>query len=693
MKCKILHESAGRLRIHAMQNQMTLKQADILEYYLRNIEGVTDVKVFDRTCDAIIRYNCTRSQVLDALSSFSYTDEKNIALVPEHTGRVLNRQYEEKLVSAVVWRAVGRLFLPTPIRTALSLYRAVKYIRCGLKTLLKGKIEVSVLDAVAITVSLLRRDFATASSVMFLLNIGELLEEWTHKKSVDDLAGMMALNVDKTWLRTADGQQILVPVRDIEVGDTIIVRTGGMIPLDGKVISGNANVNQASITGEGLPVHKEPGSYVYAGTVIEDGECAICVDKAMGSGRYDRIVRMIEESEKLKSTSEAKATHLADRLVPLTLGGTVLTWLLTRNITKALSILMVDFSCALKLAMPLATLSAMRESNLYHISVKGGRFLEAVAAADTIVFDKTGTLTHATPTVADIITFGGHDKDEVLRLAACLEEHYPHSIARAVVSEAKRRELHHEERHSKVEYVVAHGISSIVDDERVLIGSYHFIFEDEGCKIPDAEQERFDSLPEEYSHLYLSIAGELAAVICISDPLREEAPEVIRKLKQLGFNKIVMMTGDSEKTAAAVAKTVGVDEYYAEVLPEDKASFIRREHEVGRCVIMLGDGINDSPALSEADAGIAIRDGAAIAREIADITLAADDLLALVTLREISTALMKRINKNYRFIIGFNMMLIMLGVGGLLPPATSALLHNFSTLGVSLHSMTNLLPE
>ncbi|MBQ8508394.1 MAG: heavy metal translocating P-type ATPase [Clostridia bacterium] len=696
MKCKILHESAGRLRIHAMQSRMTLEQADILEYYLRNIDGVTDVKVFDHTCDAIIRYTpgaSARTRVIGALSRFSYADEKNAALVPEHTGRALNRQYEENLVASVVWRIVGKLFLPAPVRTVYVICRAVKHIRQGLNTLLKGKIEVSVLDAVAITVSLLRRDFDTASSVMFLLNLGELLEEWTHKKSVDDLAGTMALQVDKTWLRTPEGQELLVPVRDVKVNDTIVVRTGGSIPLDGKVCGGDASVNQASITGEGLPVHKESGSYVYAGTVVEDGECVICVDKAMGSGRYDRIVRMIEESEKLKSTSEAKAAHLADRLVPITLGGTVLTWLLTRNVTKALSILMVDFSCALKLAMPLAILSAMRESGVHHISVKGGRFLEAVAEADTIVFDKTGTLTHAMPTVAEIIPFGDREEDEVLRLAACLEEHYPHSIARAVVAEATRRELHHEERHSKVEYVVAHGISSVVDGERVLIGSYHFIFEDEGCKIPEAERERFESLPAEYSHLYLAISGELAAVLCISDPLREEAPEVIRQLKQLGFGKIVMMTGDNAKTAASVAKTVGVDEYYAEVLPEDKANFIRREHKAGRRVIMLGDGINDSPALSEADAGIAIRDGAAIAREIADITLAADDLWALVTLRRISTALMKRVSVNYRFIISFNLMLILLGVGGILPPATSALLHNLSTLGVSMHSMTNLLHD
>ena len=690
MKCKILHESAGRLRIRVMQNRMTSAQADILEYYLRNIDGVTGVKVFDRTCDAIIRYTCTRKNILAALAAFSYS-EQNAVLVPEHTGRELNRQYEEKLVFSAVGRILGKLFVPSPLRTVYCIFRGIGYSRRGLRTLMERKLEVSVLDAVAITVSLLRRDYNTASSVMFLLKLGELLEEWTHKKSVDDLAGTMALNIDKTWVRTADGQECLVPVRDVQVGDTVIVRTGGIIPLDGRVSDGDADVNQASITGEGLPVHKTAGSYVYAGTVVEDGECAIIVDKVMGSGRYDRIVRMIEESEKLKSTSEAKAAHLADKLVPITLGGTILTWLLTHNVTKALSILMVDFSCALKLAMPLAILSAMRESGTHHISVKGGRFLEAAAEADTIVFDKTGTLTYATPTVAKIVPCDGHDENEVLRLAACLEEHYPHSIARAVVEEARRRELHHEERHSKVEYVVAHGISSIVDGERVLIGSHHFIFEDEKCVVSGEEQHIFDSLPAEYSHLYLAISGKLAAVLCISDPLRKEAPDVIRQLKELGFRKIVMMTGDSARTAAAVAEKVGVDEYYAEVLPGDKAEFIRRAHKAGHRVIMLGDGINDSPALSEADAGIAIREGAAIAREIADITISADDLYALVTLRKLSMVLMKRVNVNYRFIISFNLMLILLGVSGVLPPATSALLHNLSTLGVSMYSMTNLL--
>lgn len=693
MRCKLLHESAGRMRVHAFQKngRMTLREADILEYYLRNIGGVKNVKVFDRTCDIIIEYVCERDLIISALSHFSYSDERNISLVPEHTGRELNRQYEDKLTGAVIRRILGKLFLPASVRAVYCILRAVGYVKKGLETLASGKIEVSLLDAVAITVSILRRDFNTASSVMFLLHLGELLEEWTHKKSVDDLAGIMSLQVDKTWVCGEDGTELLIPVGEVKVGDTIIVRTGGVIPLDGRVVSGNAEVNQSSMTGESLPVHKEVGSYVYAGTVVEDGECVVMVDKPVGSGRYDRIVRMIEESETLKSNSEAKAAHLADRLVPITLGGTAIVWALTRNASKALSILMVDFSCALKLAMPLAILSAMCESGAYDISVKGGRFLEAVANADTIVFDKTGTLTHASPTVAEIIPFGGHEENEVLRLAACLEEHYPHSIARAVVDEATRRDLHHEERHSKVEYVVAHGISSIVDGERVLIGSYHFIFEDEGCVIPEDETDSFNSLPDEYSLLYLAIGGELSAVICISDPLRDEVPYVVEQLHENGLKRIVMMTGDSEKTAAAVARASGVDEYYAEVLPEDKANFIRAEHKAGRCVIMLGDGINDSPALSEADVGIAIRDGAAIAKEIADITLACDDLKSLIILRKLASRLMDRINSNYRFIIGFNTMLIALGVCGVLPPATSALLHNISTLGVSMHSMKSLL--
>lgn len=688
MKCTILNESIGRLRVHIEQRRMTLHQADILEYYLRDIDGVIDVKVYDRTGDAVILYNTSRAVIVAALSSFSY--ENSNVIVPEHTGRELNRQYEDRLVGTVIGRIVNKLFLPAPIRIAITVARSLKYIRKGISSLLQGKIQVALLDGIAITTSMVRRDFNTTSSVMFLLKVGEILEEWTHKKSVDDLARTMSLNVEKVWLKT-DEAEICVSLNEVSVGDHIIVRTGNMIPLDGVVTDGEATVNQASITGESLPVRKEAGSYVYAGTVVEEGECTLCVDKVSGSGRYDKIVQMIEESEKLKSATEDKASHLADKLVPYSLGGTLLTYLLTRNVTKALSILMVDFSCALKLSMPLAVLSAMRESSFHNISVKGGKFLEAVSEADTIVFDKTGTLTYASPKVAKIITFNEEKEDEALRLAACLEEHYPHSMANAVVNEAKKRNLHHEERHSKVEYVVAHGISSLVDNKKVVIGSYHFVFEDEGCIVPENEKDKFDSLPDEYSHLYLAVSGVLLAVICIEDPLREEAAAVITSLKKLGISKVVMMTGDNERTASVVAKTVGVDQYYAEVLPEDKANFIRQEHEAGRKVIMIGDGINDSPALSESDAGIAIADGAAIAREIADITISADHLFALVTLKSLSDALMLRINSNYGFIIGFNSILILLGVSGIISPAVSALLHNASTIGISLKSMTNLL--
>jgi len=698
MKCKILHESAGRLRVRMERSHMTLHQADILEYYLRAQEHVTDVKVYDRTGDAVIFYasdvvtgsgrGAARAGILAALAGFSY--EKNEALVPDHTGRALSRAYEDKLVMTVVRRAVTRFFLPAPIRIAITVVKSARHIYQGIRSLLRGKIEVAVLDATAITVSMLRGDFDTAGSVMFLLKIGEILEEWTHKKSVDDLARTMSLHVEKVWQR-ADDQEVLVPIHTIREGDEIVIRMGSLIPLDGKVISGEAMVNQATITGESLPARKVQGSYVYAGTVVEEGECVVCVDQVMGSGRYDKIVRMIEDSEKLKSATEDKASHLADRLVPYSLGGTLLTWLLTRNATKALSILMVDFSCALKLSMPLAVLSAMREGNAYHISVKGGKFLEAVSEADTIVFDKTGTLTHASPTVAQIVTFDGRKEKDVLRMAACLEEHYPHSIANAVVNEAKRRGLLHEERHSEVEYVVAHGISSIVDGQKVVLGSYHFVFEDERCRLAEGDQEKFDALPDEYSCLFLAESGILTAVLCIEDPLREEAAEALRMLKQMGITKTVMMTGDNERTARAVAAAVGVDEYHAEVLPEDKAGFIRGEHEAGHRVIMVGDGVNDSPALSEADVGIAIADGAAIAREIADVTISADDLFALVKLRELSDALMDRIHGNYRFIIGFNLMLIILGVAGVLPPATSAFLHNTSTIAISLKSMTDLL--
>ena len=692
MKCQILHESAGRMRVHIVRQRMTLKQADQLEYYLANLPYVLDVRVFDRTGDAVIRYTGgqARGRLIRALAVFAYDTPQVQALVPEQTGRALSRTYENRLAGVVIRRYLRRLLLPAPVRHVLAVFRALKYVKEGLKCLLKGKIEVPVLDATAITVSILRGDFETASSVMFLLRIGEILEEWTHKKSVDDLARTMSLGVDQVW-KQIGGQEILVPLHDVQVGDCLVVRTGSMIPLDGRVTDGEAMVNQASMTGESEPVRKTAGSLVYAGTVVEEGACTVVVEKAAGSGRYDRIVKMIEESEKLKSAAEDQASHLADRLVPYSLGATVLTYLLTGNATKAIAILMVDFSCALKLAMPVTVLSAMRECSNYGISVKGGRFMEAVSEASAIVFDKTGTLTHASPHVVRVIPFGGKDADEMLRLAACLEEHYPHSMANAVVAGAAERGLLHEERHSEVEYVVAHGISSSVDGEKVVIGSYHFVFEDEQCVIPEGEQAAFDALPREYSLLFLAISGTLAAVICIEDPLRDEAPDVIRQLHDCGFSRIVMMSGDNKRTAKTVAAKVGVDECYYEVLPEDKAAFIRAEHEAGRTVIMIGDGVNDSPALSEADAGIAISTGAAIAREIADITISADDLYALVTLRRISRAMMQRIHWNYRTIIGFNFGLIVLGVAGILPPATSAFLHNTSTLAISMRSMKNLL--
>ena len=692
MKCKIIHESRGRLRVHLECARMSLDEADVLEYYMRSVDGVDEVKVYDRTRDAVICYRAERAAVINALAAFSFSAAEAIQLVPEHTTRELNREFEDKLAMAVLRRTASKLFLPVPVTTAIAIVRSLKYIHEGLKALLHGRLSVAVLDATAVSVSMLRGDFSTASSVMFMLSLGKILEEWTHKKSVADLAGAMSINIDKAWLRTGE-TETLVPVGDIRPGDEIVIRTGCMIPLDGKVIEGEAMVNQASMTGESMPVAKRPGSYVYAGTVAEEGECVVCVEKASGGGRYDRIVKMIEESEKLKSTAEDKASRLADRLVPYTLGGTVLTYLVTRNVTKTLAVLMVDFSCALKLSMPIAVLSAMRESSGHNVSVKGGRFLEAVAAANTIVFDKTGTLTYATPTVAQVVPFGGREESEMLRLAACLEEHYPHSIANAVVEEAKRRGLSHEEYHSQVQYVVAHGISSMVEGKKAIIGSAHFVFEDEGCRIPEGEEEKFSTLPAEYSHLYLCIAGELAAVICIHDPLRREAKAAVRALHDCGIDKVVMMTGDSRRTAEAVAAEVGVDEVFAEVLPEDKAAYIRSEKAAGRKVIMIGDGVNDSPALSEADAGIAIATGAAIAREIADITISSENLFELVTLRRLSEALMDRIHRNYRFIVGFNCSLIALGVAGILPPATSALLHNLSTLAVSMKSMTNLLPE
>ena len=691
MKCKILHTSAGRIRVHLCVNGMTLRQADVLEYYIRNIDGITDVKVYDRTADTVIFYCGSNKRIIEALAAFSFESAENEGLVPDHTSRVLNREFEDKLVMKVLLRFASKSFLPAPIRAGMAIIRSVRYISAGLKSLLNGKLSVSVLDATAVTVSLVRGDFSTASSVMFMLGLGELLEDWTHKKSVSDLAGAMSLNVDKVWLKNGEGT--LVSVSDVKEGDRIIVRTGNMIPLDGKVVKGEAAVNQASMTGEALPVRKVCGSYAYAGTVVEEGECVIEVEKVSGGGRYDRIVKMIEESEKLKSTAEDKASRLADRLVPYTLGGTVLTYMLTRNVTKTLAVLMVDFSCALKLSMPIAVLSAMRECNQYNISVKGGKFLEAAAKADTIVFDKTGTLTYAQPKVAKIVTFGNRAENDMLRLAACLEEHYPHSLANAVVEEAKARGLNHEEYHSKVEYVVAHGISSTVENRKVVIGSYHFVFEDENCRIPDGDEQKFADISDEYSHLYLAVSGVLTAVICISDPLRKEAKDAIKALHALGVKNVVMMTGDNEKTAAAVAREVGVDEYHAEVLPEDKAKFIREEKTAGRTVIMIGDGVNDTPALSEADVGIAINTGAAIAKEIADITISSEDLFEIVKLRELASALTKRIDRNYRFIVGFNFMLIVLGVAGFIQPTTSAMLHNMSTLGISLKSMTNLLPE
>ena len=690
MKCTILHESKGRIRLHINnKKRMTIKEADVLSYYLNGIENVHQATVYERTCDIVVLYNDDKNAVLAALKNYNGQDEELIKQVPENTGRELNRMYQDKLVNMILFKAARSIFLPAPIIAAYTAVKSVKYIWKGIKCLFNKKLEVEVLDAVSIGVSIARLDFSTAGSVMFLLGIGELLEEWTRKKSIDDLARCMSLNVDRVWLKK-DDTEVLVPVTQVRPGDLIVVHTGNLIPLDGKVVEGEASVNQASLTGESIAVMKSNGAYVYAGTVVEEGECVICVESQQGSSRYDNIVSMIENSEKLKSATESRAINLADKLVPYSLGGTALTYLITRNATKALSILMVDFSCALKLSMPLAVLSAMRECGTYKITVKGGKYLEAVAKADTIVFDKTGTLTYASPTVAEVIPFGGMDRDEVLKVAACLEEHYPHSMANAVVKEAAKEHINHEEMHSQVEYVVAHGISSIIEGKKTIIGSKHFVFEEEHATVPEGEEYKFENLPEQYSHLYLAIGGVLAGVVCISDPLREEAAAVLTSLKKLGIKKTVMMTGDNERTAAAIAKQVGVDMYYAEVLPEDKANFVESEKAEGRTVIMIGDGINDSPALSAADVGIAISDGAAIAREIADITVGADNLFELVMLKMIANGLQKRINSNYRFVIGFNSMLIALGVAGILPPATSALLHNVSTLGISVKSMTNL---
>ena len=692
MKFTIKHESRGRMRVHMEQYRMTYEQADTLLYVIHNHRNVTFVKVYDRTADAVIEYVGDGEQIIELLRHFHYESANVPQTVIKTSGRELNNSYQEKLIGSVVWNYSKKLLLPLPIRIALTIGRSVKYIGIGLKCLLQRKIEVPVLDATAITVSLITKDFSTASSIMFLLGIGELLEEWTHKKSVDDLARSMSLNVSKVWLRTPENQEILVESSKIEKGDKVVVHMGNVIPFDGEVLDGDAMVNQASLTGESVPVQRTVGNTVFAGTVVEEGEITIRVKEVEGNNRFDQIVTMIEESEKLKSELEGKAEHYADKLVPWTLGATGLTYLLTRNVTKAMSILMVDFCCALKLAMPISVLSAIREASLYNVTVKGGKFLEAVAEADTIVFDKTGTLTKAHPTVVDVVNFNDeYSSDDMLRVAACLEEHFPHSMAKAVVDAASKKGLSHEEMHTKVEYIVAHGIATSINGKRTVIGSYHFVFEDEKCVVPAGKEPLFESLPLYYSHLYLAIEGKLSAVICIEDPLRDEAAAVVTSLKKAGISKVVMMTGDSERTASVIAKKVGVDEYYAEVLPEDKAAFVEREKAKGRKVIMIGDGINDSPALSAANVGIAISDGAEIAREIADITVGSDDLYQIVTLKYISNALMKRIKSNYRKIVGFNSGLIALGVAGVLPPTTTALLHNGSTILISVNSMKNLL--
>ena len=692
MKFTIKHESRGRMRVHMEQYRMTYEQADTLLYVIHNHRNVTFVKVYDRTADAVIEYVGDREQIIELLRHFHYESANVPQTVIKTSGRELNNSYQEKLIGSVVWHYSKKLLLPLPIRIALTIGRSVKYIGIGLKCLLQRKIEVPVLDATAITVSLITKDFSTASSIMFLLGIGELLEEWTHKKSVDDLARSMSLNVSKVWLKTPENQEILVESSKIEKGDKVVVHMGNVIPFDGEVLDGDAMVNQASLTGESVPVQRTVGNTVFAGTVVEEGEITIRVKEVEGNNRFDQIVTMIEESEKLKSELEGKAEHYADKLVPWTLGATGLTYLLTRNVTKAMSILMVDFCCALKLAMPISVLSAIREASLYNVTVKGGKFLEAVAEADTIVFDKTGTLTKAHPTVVDVVNFNDeYSSDDMLRVAACLEEHFPHSMAKAVVDAASKKGLSHEEMHTKVEYIVAHGIATSINGKRTVIGSYHFVFEDEKCVVHAGKEPLFESLPLYYSHLYLAIEGKLSAVICIEDPLRDEAAAVVTSLKKAGISKVVMMTGDSERTASVIAKKVGVDEYYAEVLPEDKAAFVEKEKAKGRKVIMIGDGINDSPALSAANVGIAISDGAEIAREIADITVGSDDLYQIVTLKYISNALMKRIKSNYRKIVGFNSGLIALGVAGVLPPTTTALLHNGSTILISVNSMKNLL--
>lgn len=690
MRFQIKHEIKGRLRVHVIQKRMSFSQADTLQYYLMGLTGVQKVKIQNRTCDVVIEYDADREALLKELQRFSYQQTEVPADYLKNSGREMNQYYWDKLVNRVILHYGTKLFLPISVRDVIATVKSVKYVCEGVRTLLKGKIEVPVLDGTAIGVSVFRGDYSTASSVMFLLGIGEILEEWTHKKSVEDLARSMSLNISKVWL-IREGKEELTELTAVNSGDRVVVHMGNVIPFDGDVVAGEAMVNQASLTGESNPVRKIEGGYAYAGTVVEEGEITICVKEVNGSSKYEKIMTMIEDSEKLKSSLEGRAAHLADRLVPYTFAGTGLVWLLTRNTTKALSVLMVDFSCALKLAMPLTVLSAIREASTYDITVKGGKYLEAMAEADTIVFDKTGTLTKAQPTVVDVVSFNGQSSDELLRIAACLEEHFPHSMAKAVVEKAVERNLVHEELHSKVEYIVAHGIYSTIEGKEVVIGSHHFVFEDEHAVIPEGKQELFDQLPEQYSHLYMAIDGKLAAVICIEDPLRKEAPEVIRRLKQCGISKVVMMTGDSDRIASTIAHKVGVDEYYSEVLPEDKAKFVENEKKSGRRVIMIGDGINDSPALSEASVGIAISDGAEIAREIADVTISADDLYEIATLKRLSDAMVRRINKNYHMIVGINTGLILLGVAGVFQPTMSALLHNTSTILISLKSMENLL--
>lgn len=692
MKFIIKHEIPGRIRVHMVQPKMTFEEADILLYYLVNLENVTKAKVYERTQDAVIYYEKERREIIKALQKFGYDRGTVPEGLTEHSGRQMNAEYQEKLLMKVVMRFGGKFLIPAPVRAVWTGVRSLKYLQQGIVSLKKGRLEVAALDATAIGVSILRRDMNTASSIMFLLGIGELLEEWTHKKSVGDLARDMSLNVGKVWLLREE-QEILVPAKQIEPEDLVVVRMGNVIPFDGVVSCGEAMVNQASMTGEAVPVKKTAESYVYAGTVVEEGELIICVKAVSRATRFEKIVTMIEESEKLKSNLESHAEHLADQLVPYTLAGTILTWLLTRNVTKALAVLMVDFSCALKLAIPISVLSAIREAGAHNITVKGGKYMEAAANATTIVFDKTGTLTEARPTVRKVVSFCEQSEDELLRMAACLEEHFPHSMAKAVVEAARKRGLEHEEMHSKVNYIVAHGISSTIEGKRVVIGSHHFVFEDEKCSVREPWIRQFETLPEECSLLYLAIEHELAAVVCIEDPLRKEAADVVRALKATGLEKVVMMTGDSEKTAASVARRVGVDAYYSEVLPEDKAKFVEQERASGRTVIMIGDGINDSPALSAANVGIAIRDGAQIAQEIADITISAENLWEIVILRRLSETLMRRIQKNYRSIVGINATLILLGVTGILQPTTSALLHNMSTLTISLTNMKKLLDE